>query len=57
MAARTYKLHYKIAYRHNKMWKYEVFKVKANNLNEAKAKVRKSHPKATKLEFVQVLKW
>jgi len=57
MAQRTYKLLYKIAYRHNKMWKYARFNVKAGSLKEAKSKVKKSHPKATMLKFVEQLKW
>ena len=53
--SKTYKLLYKIAYRHSKMWKYDRFVVKADSLSEAKTKIRKSHPKATTLRYVERL--
>ena len=53
---RTYHLLYKIGYRNNPMWKCDRFKVKASSLKAAKAKVRRTHPKATKLEFQSVIK-
>jgi len=55
---KTYHLQYKVGYKHggayhSPMWKYQVFKVKARSLKEAKAKVKRSHPKATKLEYLR----
>ena len=55
---RTYRLQYKIGYKqggtyHSPMWKYQVFTVKANNLKNAKAKVKYRHSKATKLEYIK----
>lgn len=58
---RTYKLQYKVAYKHggtyhSPMYKYEVYTVKASSLKAAKAKVRKSHPKATTLQYLKTIK-
>jgi len=52
---KVYKLLYKVGYRHSPMWKYNRFIVKADTLIEAKRKLKKSHPKATKFTFVEVL--
>jgi hypothetical protein len=52
---KNYLLLYKVSYKHNPMWSYKRFSVKATNIAEAKAIVRKNHPKATMLSFVEVL--
>ena len=57
---KTFKLQYKVAYKHggtyrSPMYKYEVYTVRADTLAGAKAKVKKSHPKATTLQYLRTL--
>ena len=52
----VYHLLYKVGYKGSEVWKYERYKIKASSLAEAKAKARKSHPKATKFTFDHVIK-
>ena len=56
MPEKIYRLLYKVGYRHSDLWKYERFDVRAGSLEQAKAKVRRSHPKATKLEFQYIVR-
>ena len=51
---RTYKLLYEVSYRNNpKPWHiyYGRYNVKATSLSAAKAKVRRTHSKATMLKY------
>jgi len=53
---KTYNLLYKVGYKHSNLWTYSKFTIEADSLVSAKRKARKSHPKATKFEFVEVIK-
>jgi hypothetical protein len=48
-------LSYKVAYNHNPAFSYARYPITAKDLTGAKAIVSKKHPKATRLQFVEVL--
>jgi len=57
---KIFRLQYQVAYKHggsyrSPMYKYEVYTAKATSLKEAKAIIKRRHPKATTLKYLKNL--